>query len=198
MSFVVIPKRLRALLAVAAADVQALYDAIKNVVNGGLDWRNFDRHLDIPNASKDEPTDLTCLRLPIKLPASGSAAAGAMNIPPEYGGYAVTRWQVHGYLPRTVDAGVTWTWDGTLTSNLEFTIYRNQLTEQTAITDSVSLTGASGKMVDRDLTQNVDGNILPPEGWIFLLLNTVTYNNGTGHENAMVYLDLWLKAPHLA
>lgn len=55
MAKVTLPSILRSLRSVTAAEVQAMYQAVASVLNGGLDAGNFARHLRIPNAMKNEP-----------------------------------------------------------------------------------------------------------------------------------------------
>lgn len=55
MSFVNLPYRLAALRSITAAQVQAMYQAVADVLNGNIDGRNFSKRARIPNALKAEP-----------------------------------------------------------------------------------------------------------------------------------------------
>lgn len=63
MSKVTLPSILRSLRSVTAAEVKAMYQAIADVVNGGLTADNFTEHLRIPNAMKQEPRAWTAVHL---------------------------------------------------------------------------------------------------------------------------------------
>jgi hypothetical protein len=61
MARVTLPSVLRSLRSITAAEVKAMYQAIADVLNGGLDARNFSPHLRIPNAVKNEPRSIFAL-----------------------------------------------------------------------------------------------------------------------------------------
>jgi hypothetical protein len=191
MSFVTIPQRLASLASVTAAAANAAFSAVADVLNGNLTYANFKRRMKIPNSMKESHYSLVCIRAVLTMPAAGNTGLQIINLP-NIPGATLVRWQGHALVNRSQDAGVTYTYDGTVTGSCAIGTYIDGSGPGTTW-GTAPLVAASGKLFDGSLSQ-----ALAPTDRCYVSISPTSFNAGTGHTNTEVIFDLWLKVPHQA